>query len=114
MIGKVSHLVQVNHDPAAPKAPRVAAVYDETEDVALMRELAFDKNNIVLEAYDDGALKKGKTPDLKLFKDGNLGGFCELKSPRDDFILEPPEPGGVAIRKNLPFYRKLGSHNRVG
>jgi len=38
-----------------------------------------------------------------------LCGFCEMKSPRDDFILEAPEPGGIAARKNLPFYRKLGS-----
>jgi hypothetical protein len=33
-----------------------------------------------------------------------------MKSPRDDFILKAPPPGGVAVRRNLPFYRKLGSH----
>jgi hypothetical protein len=50
--------------------------------------------------------------DSKLLKDGKLCGFCELKSPRDDFIFETPEPGDFAIRKNLPFHRKRGSHIR--
>ena len=45
-------------------------------------------------------------------KHGKLCGFCELKSARDDFIFEEPEPGHSAIRKNLPFHRKLGSHIR--
>lgn len=112
MIAKVSHLVRINHDPAAPKPPRVPPVYDEAADIALMRELAFDKNGIVLEPYDNAALRAGKTPDFKLLKDGQLRGFCEVKSPRDDFILETPPPGGVAIRPNLPFYRKLGSQIR--
>ena len=112
MIKKVSHLVQINHDPSAPKPPRVPAVYDEAADVALMRELAFDANNIVLEPYEVAGRNRGKTPDFKLLKDGNLCGFCELKSPRDDFILETPEDGGVAVRENLPFYGKLGGQIR--
>jgi large subunit ribosomal protein L30 len=112
MISKVAHLVRINHDPAAPKAAVAPPVYDEAQDVTLMRELAFDKNNLVLEPYDAAALKKGKTPDFKVLKDGKLCGYVELKSPRDDDVLQKPEPGGVAIRKNLPFYRKLGSHIR--
>jgi large subunit ribosomal protein L30 len=109
MIKKVHHLVRINHDPAAPKTTAAAAVPDEAADIQLMRVLAFDKNGIVLEPYDDAALKLGKTPDFKVMKDGKLCGFCEMKSPRDHFILEAPEPGGMAVRKNLPFYRKLGS-----
>ena len=35
-----------------------------------------------------------------------------MKSPRDDFVFEKPAPGQAAIRKNLPFHRKLGSHIR--
>jgi hypothetical protein len=31
-----------------------------------MRALAFDKTGIVLEPYDDAALKRGKTADFKL------------------------------------------------
>jgi large subunit ribosomal protein L30 len=112
MIDKVSHLIKIKHDPAAPKSPRAAPLPDEGADAALMRELAFDGKNIVLEPYSEAELRKGKTPDFKLYKDGQLCGYCELKSPRDDSILETPEPGDAAIRKNLPFYRKLGSHIR--
>jgi large subunit ribosomal protein L30 len=43
MIDKVSHLVRINHDPAASKPPRPAPVYDEAADRALLRELAFDR-----------------------------------------------------------------------
>jgi ribosomal protein L30 len=112
MIDKVSHLVQINHDPAAPKPPQMPPVYDEAADVALMRKLAFDAHNIVLEPYSEAELKRGKTPDFKLLKNGKLCGFCELKSPRDDYIFERPEAGEAAVRKNLPFHRKLGSHIR--
>jgi ribosomal protein L30 len=110
-IKKVSHLVRINNDPAATIPPRVARVENEAADAALMRELAFDVNNITLESYSDAERNKGKTPDFKLFKEANLRGFCEMKSPGDDFVFARPEDG-VAIRKNLPFYRKLGSHVR--
>jgi hypothetical protein len=112
MIAKVSHLVEITHDPAAPKPVRIAPVYDEAEDAALMRKLAFDGKNIVIEPYSNTELRNGKTPDFKPFKDGKLCGYCELKSPRDDFIFESPEPSDAAIRENLPFHRKLGSHVR--
>jgi ribosomal protein L30 len=81
MIDKVSHLVKITHDPAAPKPPRVGPVYDEAADAALMRKLAFDGKNIVLEPYSEAELRRGKTPDFKLYKDGELCGYCELKSP---------------------------------
>jgi large subunit ribosomal protein L30 len=112
MIDKVSHLVRVNNDPSAPTAPRPAPIYDETADRALVGELAFDPNGIVPEAYNDAELRRGKTPDFKLFVNGDLRGFCEMKSPRDDFIFETPVEGDAVVRQNLPYYRKLGSHIR--
>lgn len=112
MIRKVAHLIRINHDPAAPKPAPAKPEYDEAEDVALMRELAFDPKGIELEPYSDAELRLGKTPDFKLLKDGGLRGYCELKSPRDDFTFEKPADGGPVIRKNVPFYRKLGSHVR--
>jgi large subunit ribosomal protein L30 len=111
MINKVSHLVKIMHDPAAPKLPPEPDVYDEAADAALMHKLAFDGKNITLEPYSDAELKTGKTPDFKLYKDGKLCGYCEMKSPRDDYVFEKPAPGEAAIRKNLPFHRKLGSHS---
>src|SRR5271156_6090175 len=35
-------------------------------------------------------MRAGKTPDFKLFKDGKLCGYCELKSPRDDWVFDFP------------------------
>lgn len=111
MIRKVSHLVQINNDPAAPKRPPyVPPKHDEAADIALVQKLAFDGKGITLESYHDAVLKRGKSPDFKLFKNGELVGFCEVKSPRDDFVFERPAPGKFKIRENLPFYRKLGSH----
>jgi len=87
-------------------------VYDEAVDAALMRKLAFDTKNITLEAYTDAELKAGKTPDYKLYKDGKLCGYCEMKSPRDDWVLERPGSDDAIVRRNLPFHRKLGAHVR--
>jgi ribosomal protein L30 len=112
MIDKVSHLVRISHDPAVPRPAPAAAAPDEAADVQLMRDLIFDKNGITLETYDAAALNRGKTPDFKLKKDGALCGYCEVKSPRDDDGLEAPAPGGAAVRRNLPFYRKLGNQIR--
>jgi|SRR6266403_438802 len=97
MIAKVRHLLRINNDPAQPKRVGEPPGPDEAADVELMRLLAFDKNGIVLEQYDDDAQKRGKTPDFKLMKGGKLCAFCEMKSPRDDHILHAPEPGGVAV-----------------
>jgi ribosomal protein L30 len=110
MIRKVSHLVQINNDPSTPKRRHMAAPRDEAADIALIRKLAFDGKGIALEPYSNVALKKGKCPDFKLFKDGGLVGFCEVKSPRDDYVFEAPAKGEFAVRENLPFYRKIGSH----
>src|SRR6266850_954836 len=32
-----------------------------------------------------------RTPDFKLVKDGKLQGYCEMKSPRDDWIFDIPQ-----------------------
>ena len=106
MIARVSHLVRIIHDPSA--RPRVPADQEDAADAALVRKLAFEPNNVVSETYSVSERARGKTPDFKLLVDGKLRGFCELKSPRDDQVLKAPDPGRPAIRKNLPFYRKLG------
>lgn len=114
MIRKVSHLVRITNDPSAPKPTAPPPAIDEAADIALLNALAFEPNGIAAETYDDDDRNKGKTPDFKLIKDGTLAGYCELKSPRDDYIFETPPPGQAAIRKNVPFYRKIGSFIKRG
>jgi ribosomal protein L30 len=110
MIENVSHLVHIILDPAAPNAAGISSDYDERVGEALMRKLVFDSQNIVPERYNDAELKAGKTPDFKLLKDGAVCGYCEMKSPGDDYIFAKPAPGTFAVRKNLPFHVKLGRH----
>lgn len=112
MLKKVAHLVAIRHDPAAPKAPPAVVVYDEAADAALLIRLLFSPRNITAEPYTVGENNQGKKPDYKLKIGDKLCGFCELKSPKDDYILENPAPGDLAIRKNLPYYRKLAGHVR--
>ena len=112
MIAKIAHLIKINHDPSAPKPPPIPKVDDEVADAALVRELVFDGKGIVLEPYSEAELGTGETSDFKLLKDAAVCGYCEMKSPRDDYIFENPEPGEMAIRKDLPFHVKLGRHIR--
>jgi hypothetical protein len=87
-------------------------VYDEAADAALLRELIFDGSGITLKLYRLAERNAGKTPDFKLLKNDQLQAFCEMKSPKDDFVFQTPQHGDVAVRENLPFYRKLGGHIR--
>jgi ribosomal protein L30 len=112
MIDKVRHIVRINHDPALPAVTRPRARPDEAADIALIRGLIADENQIVLQTYDAAELKRCKTPDFKLMKNGQLAGYCELKSVWDFDKIEAPPEGAAAVRKNLPFYRKLGQHVR--
>lgn len=112
MIEKVKHLVRITHDPAVPHAAAAAPVPDEAADVQRLRDLICDKNGITLEPYGRGELNRGKTPDFKLMKDGQLVGYCEVKSLFDPGEIENPPEGKMAVRKNLPYYRKLGQHVR--
>jgi large subunit ribosomal protein L30 len=112
MIDKVRHLVKITHDPAAPRVAVEPPAPDEAADIQMLRDLICDANGIVLEPYDNAALNRGKTPDFKLMKDGELVGYCEVKSLFDPEALDDPPEGTMAVRKNLPFYRKIGQNIR--
>jgi large subunit ribosomal protein L30 len=112
MIDKVRHLVRITHDPKAPRVAVDPPAPDEAADVQMLRDLICDAKDIVLEPYDNAALNRGKTPDFKLMKDGEIAGYCEVKSLFDPGALEDPPEGATAVRKNLPFYRKLGQNIR--
>jgi len=38
------------------------------------------------ERFADAEVKAGKTPDFRLFRDDHLVGYCEVKSPRDEWL----------------------------
>lgn len=85
MIQKVRHLLRFpdqelfeEHRLVLPQPE------DEEADQALMRQLLFKAEGVELVALPE---QKTKTPDYKVLKNGELKGYCELKSPRDDWIF---------------------------
>jgi hypothetical protein len=87
---------RVQRDPSA--RARKAPSPNEHADLKLMEELIFGPNNVLLEPFSKEEMAKGKTPDFRLMKESTLRGYCELKSPRDDWVFELPadiKPGEV-------------------
>lgn len=114
MIRKVRHLICLpdvhrfeEHRLVRPRRK------DEDADIALMRKLAFDRRRITLERIDHKRMP-GKSPDFRLFKDKKLRGYCELKSPRDDWVFDVPrdlKAGEIrqAVRRG-PVAERLAVH----
>lgn len=96
MIQKVRHLIRFpdqelfeQHRLVLPQPE------DEEADKAQMRQLLFKAEGVELVALPE---KTTKTPDYKVMKNGELKGYCELKSPRDDWIFSVPKdikPGEI-------------------
>jgi ribosomal protein L30 len=63
---------------------------DEMADRELTRALIFTPRQLLLQAFTEEEMRGRKTPDFKLVNDGHLLGYCELKSPRDDWIFHVP------------------------
>jgi hypothetical protein len=62
----------------------------EAADRKLVQELIFQPREIELRRLSKEE-KKEKNPDFKIFKESKLCGYCELKSPRDDWLFESPD-----------------------
>lgn len=90
-----------------PSAVRVPLKPTEGADICLMRELIFQPANVGLQPFSKKEMDKGKTPDFKLMKGSELCGYCELKSPRDDWIFQHPDQPGVAETSSSPVSNNL-------
>jgi len=114
MIAKVRHLIGFV-DEASFEEHRLVRPQgiDEAADIKLMRELVFDRRKIDLGRFSQKQMR-GKTPDFKLFKDLTLRGYCELKSPRDNWIFNFPsdlKPGEHRVQlRTDPTARNLAEH----
>jgi large subunit ribosomal protein L30 len=96
MIQKVRHLISFP-DQAIYKQHRLVLPQPVNEEVdrALMRQLLFNGQDVELVSLAEG---KNKSPDFKIMKNGELEAYCELKSPRDDWIFDVPKdlkPGEI-------------------
>jgi ribosomal protein L30 len=91
MIHKVWHLVRFPDEDLFGEHRLVRPQpVDEVADKELMRQLVFNPHQILLEPFTQEEMRGRKTPDFKLIKAGTLVGYCELKSPRDDWIFDVP------------------------
>jgi large subunit ribosomal protein L30 len=109
MITKVRHLIRFvdehlfeEHRLVRPRAE------DEVADIKIMHELIFARPDILLHRF--GRKEKRKTPDFKLVKDGAVRGYCELKSPRDDWVFDFPADLGPGEHR-VDVRPDPGAHN---
>lgn len=87
---------------------------DEDSDLALIQELIFTPRALQLTRFPQAEMQAGKTPDFRVFQAGRLVAFCEVKSPRDDWLddlLDTAQPlelvGGL---RNDPTFNRIARH----
>jgi ribosomal protein L30 len=112
MIAKVRHLIRVvdEHLFEEHRLPQ-RHVHDEDADKRLLRNLIFELRSIRAEDIPEGG---NKTPDFKLFKDGALRAYCEMKAPADGDVFDFPDdlaPGEVRVEvRKDPAIFNLAAH----
>jgi hypothetical protein len=82
--------IQADSNPPGDKLGVPRGDRTEAADATLFWELVLQSRDIELRRLSKGE-KKGKNPDFKLVNKTELCGYCELKSPRDDWIFEPAD-----------------------
>jgi hypothetical protein len=87
---------------------------DETDDFSVVERLLFKASGIVLERFNRHETLAGRTPDFKIMRDGKLFAFCEVKSPRDDWLEEQIDtaPSGrlVGGARPDPTFNRIARH----
>lgn len=83
----------------------------EQEDLNLAESVVFKPNNLTVKKITHGI---GRTPDLLIELNGKCVAFCELKSPRDDWLdnlLDKAKPCViVGGERDDPVFRKIRKH----
>jgi hypothetical protein len=100
-------------EPGSPVHARAGTARkpDEDGDIKLIQELIFQTRDIALEPFSKEEMVKGKTPDFKLVKGSTLCGYCELKSPRDDWVFGPPD--GLKHGQSISVTRRSPTSNNL-
>lgn len=87
---------------------------DETADIALAEELLFAPRALALERFDRSEVLAGRTPDFRVLQQGELVAYCEVKSPRDDWLDEQLDaaPAGQIVggARNDPTFNRIARH----
>jgi hypothetical protein len=87
---------------------------NEEEDLRLVKELIFAPHELELQKFTRAELLTGRTPDFRVILKGSLVAFCEVKSPRDDWLdnqLDQAQPGQIVggVRAD-PVFNRIARH----
>jgi hypothetical protein len=86
----------------------------EQPDLELAEELVFGPPGLALERFTHAQTVRGKTPDFRVLRACELVAFCEVKSPRDDWLdnlLEAATPGEmVGGGRSDPIFNRIARH----
>lgn len=87
---------------------------DEEADLDLVAQLVFAGQGLVLERFSHAETVTGRTPDFRVYRAGELVAYCEVKSPRDDWLddrLARARPFEiVGGGRNDPTFNRLARH----
>lgn len=87
---------------------------NEDADLTLVEELLFVPRGLALERFSHAETVAGRTPDFRVRRGSDLVAYCEVKSPRDDWLLEQLQeapPGAIAggVRDD-PVFNRIARH----
>jgi hypothetical protein len=87
---------------------------NESADLKLVSELVFASHDLDLQRFSRSETVAGKTPDFRVTRGNRLVAFCEVKSPRDDWLDEQLEstPSGQIVggARNDPTFNRIARH----
>jgi hypothetical protein len=90
------------------------AKIDESKDLDLVERLLFKPHGLTVTPFAQAELLTGRTPDFKVFRAGYQVAYCEVKSPRDDWLddqLDAAPPGTiVGGGRHDPTFNRLARH----
>jgi hypothetical protein len=87
---------------------------NEGPDLKLVEELLFAPHGLDLQRFSHAETVAGRTPDFRVTRDSQLVAFCEVKSPRDDWLDDQlaSAPSGriVGGARNDPTFNRIARH----
>lgn len=86
----------------------------EDPDLRLVDELLFCPRGLTLDRFSHKETMAGRTPDFRVLQSGAIVAYCEVKSPRDDFLddqLAAASPGQlVGQPRSDPTFNRVARH----
>ena len=87
---------------------------NEAADLSLVEQLLFAPCALGLERFTHAQTVAGRTPDFRVIRSGELVAFCEVKSPRDDWLDEQLEAAPsfqlVGGLRDDPTFDRIARH----